>query len=229
MGVVGLAGAAGVALGSDARNADVHERRRADFPEQVRVVPSPRFDRADVPDHLRRGTAVGALDSRARRVAQHAALAHRQDASASSTTRMTARSATRKSTPSSTGSPPARRRATPRTCPPPVKWADGNGWNYAKQFGGPPDLDHQVAQVHAEGRRDGRVVQAGRRDGPDRAPLGPRHRDAPGHAEGPQDHASRARLPDAGREGSPGHVEQRRTPTAAPASSWNGPSTSRAS
>ena len=28
----------------------------------------------------------------------------------------------------------------PKDMPAPVKWADGNGWNYAKQFGGPPDL-----------------------------------------------------------------------------------------
>jgi hypothetical protein len=28
----------------------------------------------------------------------------------------------------------------PKDMPPPVKWDDGNGWNYAKQFGGPPDL-----------------------------------------------------------------------------------------
>jgi hypothetical protein len=28
----------------------------------------------------------------------------------------------------------------PKDMPAPVKWADGNGWNYATQFGGPPDL-----------------------------------------------------------------------------------------
>ncbi|MDO8677804.1 MAG: cytochrome c [Acidobacteriota bacterium] len=28
----------------------------------------------------------------------------------------------------------------PKDMPAPVKWADGNGWNYAEQFGGPPDL-----------------------------------------------------------------------------------------
>ena len=28
----------------------------------------------------------------------------------------------------------------PKDMPAPVKWADGNDWNYAKQFGGPPDL-----------------------------------------------------------------------------------------
>ena len=72
----------------------------------------------------------------------------------------------------------------PKDMPAPIKWADGNDWNYAKQFGGPPDLDHQVAQVHAEGRRDGRVVQARRRDAADRAALGSRHRDAPGTLKG---------------------------------------------
>lgn len=28
----------------------------------------------------------------------------------------------------------------PKDMPAPMKWADGNDWNYAKQFGGPPDL-----------------------------------------------------------------------------------------
>jgi len=28
----------------------------------------------------------------------------------------------------------------PKDMPPPVKWEAGNGWHYAKQFGGPPDL-----------------------------------------------------------------------------------------
>ena len=28
----------------------------------------------------------------------------------------------------------------PKDMPAPVKWADGNDWNYAKHFGGPPDL-----------------------------------------------------------------------------------------
>ena len=28
----------------------------------------------------------------------------------------------------------------PKDMPPPMAWADGNGWNYAEQFGGPPDL-----------------------------------------------------------------------------------------
>jgi len=28
----------------------------------------------------------------------------------------------------------------PKDLPPPVKWSEGNGWNFAKQLGGPPDL-----------------------------------------------------------------------------------------
>lgn len=28
----------------------------------------------------------------------------------------------------------------PKDMPPPMTWADGNGWNYAEHFGGPPDL-----------------------------------------------------------------------------------------
>ena len=28
----------------------------------------------------------------------------------------------------------------PKDMPAPIKWADGNGWNFARQFGGPPDL-----------------------------------------------------------------------------------------
>ncbi|MEO8683095.1 MAG: cytochrome c, partial [Vicinamibacterales bacterium] len=28
----------------------------------------------------------------------------------------------------------------PKEMPPPVKWEAGNGWHYAKQFGGPPDI-----------------------------------------------------------------------------------------
>ena len=90
----------------------------------------------------------------------------------------------------------------PKDMPAPIKWADGNGWNYADEVRRTAGHRRQVAEVHAEGRRDGRVVQARRRRAADRAPLGSRHRDAPGHDQGPQDHASRARVPDAGREGS---------------------------
>ena len=39
----------------------------------------------------------------------------------------------------------------PKDMPPPVKWADDNVWNFAPIFGGPPDLDRQVAGLHAEG------------------------------------------------------------------------------
>ena len=171
---------------------------------------------------------MGALDSRPRGVAQHAALAHRQDASAFSTTRTTARSATRRSTPSSTWVDAGAPKGDPKDMPPPVKWADGNGWNYAKQFGGPPDLviksPKYTQKAVAQDAWYKPVVETGLTE--------PRWVRAiemrPGTHQGPQDHAPRARLPDAGREGSQAHARSAPTPTAAPASSWNGPSTSRA-
>ena len=50
--------------------------------------------------------------------------------------------------------------------PAPIKWAAGNDWNYAKKFGGPPDIVIKSPKYNAEGRRDGRVVQARLRDVP---------------------------------------------------------------
>ena len=50
----------------------------------------------------------------------------------------------------------------PKDMPAPVKWADGNDWNYANEVRRTAGHHRQVAEVHAEGRRDGRVVQARR-------------------------------------------------------------------
>ena len=137
VGVARPAGAAGFAFGPDRTPSDVHQGRRTDLPEQVRVVPSPRLDCADVAADLRGGSAVGPLDPRARRVAQHAALAHRQE----------------RRHPALQGRPIAQQKEidtivrgsarlaagrSRRTCRAPIKWADGNGWNYAKQFGSRP-------------------------------------------------------------------------------------------
>ena len=40
--------------GRTEHNADIYKRHRADFPGEVRVVPSSRFDCPDVAHHLRR-------------------------------------------------------------------------------------------------------------------------------------------------------------------------------
>ena len=70
----------------------------------------------------------------------------------------------------------------PKDMPAPVKWDSGQRLELRQAVRRAAGPRHQVAQVHAEGRGDGRLVQAGRRDGRHRAPLGARHRNAPGHA-----------------------------------------------
>ena len=90
----------------------------------------------------------------------------------------------------------------PKDMPAPVKWEAGNGWNFEKQLGGPPDLvikspkytqkavamDAWYKPVVETGLTEPRWVRA--------------IEAAPGHDQGPQDHPSRARLSHAGREGS---------------------------
>ena len=86
----------------------VHQRRRPDLPGKVRNLSPARFDCADVSANVRRGAAVGSIDPRPGRVASDAAVAHRQDAWAFSSSRTIDRSATIRSRPSSRGSIRAR-------------------------------------------------------------------------------------------------------------------------
>ena len=66
----------------------------------------------------------------------------------------------------------------PKDMPAPVKWDDGNGWNYAKQFGGPPDLviksPNYTQKAVAMDAWYKPVVETGAH----RAALGARHRSA---------------------------------------------------
>ncbi len=55
--------------------------------------------------------------------------------------------------------------------------------------------DHPLHAVDPEGRRQRHLVEADRRDRPDRAALGARRGSAAEHDQGPQDHPSRQRRP----------------------------------
>ena len=200
---LGAAGAAGRRRRGE--DADVHQGHRADLPGEVRGVPPARLDGADVAHDLRRGAAVGALDQGARRRSPDAAVADRSRRSASRNSRTIARSPTSRSRPSSSGSTPARRRATRRTCRPPKTWPDDQGWNFAAHVrpeGTGPD--HQVVRLHDAGGVAGRVGQARHAVGHHRAALGARDRDPPETLQGPQDHASRDRVSRADRAGRAG-------------------------
>ena len=87
----------------------------------------------------------------------------------------------------------------PKDMPAPIKWADDNVWNYAAKFG-EPDLVIKSPPCRMPAQA-GRVVQAVVDDRPHRSALGARDRDPSDHDQGPQDHASRARAPAAGRNG----------------------------
>ena len=119
-----------------------------------------------------------------------------------------------------------RRRAAGRPeghAAPPSSGPSDQGWNFAAAFGQTePDLvikshDFTMPAV-SQDVWDKRVTPIGHH----RAALGARDRDPARDAEGPQDHASRHRLPRAGRAG------RRRRRRACPRRSWNGRSASRA-
>ena len=144
--------------------ADLHQRHRADLPEQVRSVPPARFDRADVARHVRRVAAVGAVDQEPRRRRGRCRRGTSTRPSASRNSRTIARSATRRSRPSRSGSTPARRRAIRRTCRR-QGVAERAGLELREAVRADRARpDRQVAAVDAEGRRQRRVVEAGRRD-----------------------------------------------------------------
>ena len=111
--------------------------------------------------------------------------------------------------------------------PQPVEWPNDDVWNFEKMYG-KPDLIIKSPAYTQKGNAQDAWYKPVIADRPDRSPLGARHRNAPRHREGPQDHPSRAR---------PSAAERRRhrrvdcapaATTPAPASSWNGPSASRA-
>ena len=171
---------------------------------------------------------MGPLDPRPRGVAADAALAHRQDRRHPALQERPLAERRPKSTPSCKWVDAGAPKGDPKDMPAPVKWPSDDVWNFAKQFG-KPDLVIKSPAYTQKARRDGRVVQARRRDRSHRAALGARHRDASRHDQGPQDHPPRAGPPAAGRRATHGPCDQRPTPTSpAPASSWNGPSASRA-
>ena len=128
------------------------------------------------------------------------------------------------------GSTPARRRATRRTCRRAKEWPSEQGWNFAKQFGQTePDLIvKSTPWTQKAGANDAwwkPVVETGLTE--------PRWVRAieirPGIGEGPQDHASRHRA--AAAEGNRRRSRPTRTtPTATRcrARSWSGRSASRA-
>ena len=119
----------------------------------------------------------------------------------------------------------------PKDMPPPKTWPDEQGWNFAQLFGQTePDLIVKSHAVHDAGACAGRVVASRVVDiGHHRAALGARDRDPSEHRQGPQDHASRDRVPAAGRNRSARAESRRRQrQPAAPARSWNGRSASRA-
>ena len=186
---------------ADGGQADVHEGHRPDLPGEVRSVPSARFDRADVARDLRRVAAVGALDQEPRRDAPDAAVAHRQDGRHPGVQERSVAERRADRDDRQAGSIRARRRATRRTCRPPVKWPSEQGWNFASMFGQTePDLIvKSTPWTQKAGANDAwwkPVVETGLTE----AALGARHRDSARHREGPQDHPSRDRAPPAGRD-----------------------------
>ena len=210
VGVVAAAGSSGVALGSNARNADVHQGRRADFPEQVRVLPSRpiRSRRCPSSPTKRRGPGPARSASAWRRATcrrgtstrtvgiQH----YKNDRSLSQNEIDTIVKWV------SNGAP----KGDPKDMPRAGEVGSEQRLELRKAVRRAAGPRHQVAQVHAEGRGDGRLVQAGRRDGRHRAPLGARHRSALGTIKGRKiTHHALAYL-HAGREGSRGHGEFRR-------------------
>ena len=139
---------------------------------------------------LRRGASVGARRSRRASSAPDAALAHRQDGRHPGVQERSVAHATMQIATIVKWIDRARRRATRRTCRRRVV-ADEQGWNFAEHVR--PDRagsDHPVHAVDAEGRRERRLVEAGRRDRAHRAALGARDRNPPGHAS----RAARSRI-----------------------------------
>ena len=113
-------------------------------------------------DHLRGSAAVGAIDRAARRRRARCRRGTSTRPSASRSSRTTARSPTSRSTRSSTGSTPARRRATPRTC----RRAEGVAATSRLELGDevrPAGSRHQSPDYTMPAGRPGRVVAAGRR------------------------------------------------------------------
>ena len=90
----------------------------------------------------------------------------------------------------------------PKDMPKAMAWANTNGWNYAKQFGGPPDLVIKSPKYTEKGG----AMDAWYKPVVDVPITEPRWVRAiemrTEHDQGPQDHPSRARVPAAGREGS---------------------------
>ena len=186
-------------------------------------MPPARLDRADVARDLRRGAAVGALDQGARRRPPDAAVAHRQDRRHPEVQERRSLTDEQIETIVRSGSTPARRRATRRTCRPPKTWPEDQGWNFAALFGQKePDLiiksyDFTMPAV-SQDAWDKRVTPSGITE--------PRWVRAieirPDDDEGPQDHAPRDRVSRTDRAG------RRRRRRACRRRSWNGPSASRA-
>ena len=83
---------------------------------------------------------VGAVDQGAGRSATDAAVAHRQDRRHPALQERSLADRRSRSTPSCDGSMRARRRAIRRTCRRRRQFANDDVWNFASQFGGPPDL-----------------------------------------------------------------------------------------
>ena len=182
-------------------DADVHQGHRADLPGEVRSVSPARLDRADVAHDLRRGAAVGALDQGARRRPPDAAVADRSDVGIQKF--KNDRSLTDEQIETivrwvDAGAP----QGDPKDMPAAEAVARRPGLELRggvrPERAGP---DHQVARLHDAGRVAGRVGQARHAVGHHRAALGSRDRDPARDAEGPQDHASRDRVPRTDRAG----------------------------
>ena len=191
---------------------------------------SARFDRADVARDLRRVASVGAVDQEPRRARQMPPWHIDKTVGIQEFKNDRSLSDDQIDDDRRSGSTPARRRATRRTCRAAKVWPSEQGWNFAKLFGQTePDLIIKSTPWTQKAGAERRVVEAGRRDRPHRAALGARDRNPSGHRQGPQDHASRDRPPPAGRDRSAGaESDDRQRQRRSPARSWNGPSASRA-
>ena len=190
----------GIGFGAQTRRgANVLQGHRANSSEQVSGVSSAELDRADVPDHLRRKPAVGALDQDARRDAADAALAHRPERRRPEVQERHVALAESRSTRSSRGSTPARRRAIRRTCRPPRPIAADNSWKGVRDGFGEPDLVIRSSEYKMPAHGPGRLVPADERDSDHRAALGEDGRDSSDQPEGAQGGAPLDRLPGAER------------------------------
>ena len=139
--------------GANGDGPDILQGHRADLPGQVPGVPSAEFDRADVAHHVRGGRPWARSIKERVSHAADAALAHRPERRRPEVQERHVALADSRSTPSSRGSMPARRRAIRRTCRRAKPIAADNEWKGVQDGFGPPDLVDPQLRIQDAGAR----------------------------------------------------------------------------